>query len=114
RAVGDVLEDRFWKGVRLLEHHADASAKFYNVDIVIVDVLTKERDLAGDAASLDRVVHAVQGPQERRLAAARGPDERGDLVPFDGQAHIEKCLLRPVENRNLVAFHCGDLRSPDV
>src|SRR5690606_551749 len=80
RAIGDVLIDRLGERVRLLEHHADPGPQFDHVDALVVDILAVERDLAGDAAALDGVVHAVEAAQERRLAAAGRADQRGDAV----------------------------------
>ena len=39
RAVGDVVEDALRKRVRLLEHHADASAQCDRIELLAVDVL---------------------------------------------------------------------------
>ena len=51
------------------------------VDAGGVDVLAVEQDLALDAcAPAIELVHAVERAQERRLAAARGADQRRDLV----------------------------------
>ena len=80
RAVGDVVIDGHREGVRLLEHHADALAQDVDVHLVLVDVHAVELDVAGDAAALDEVVHAVQAFQKRGFAAAGRTDERGDLL----------------------------------
>ena len=45
-----------------------------------VDVVRVQDDLALVAVAGIEVVHAVEAAQERRLAAARGPDQRGDLL----------------------------------
>ena len=68
------------EGVGLLEHHADALAQDVDVHLVLVDVHAVELDVAGDAAALDEVVHAVQAFQKRGFAAAGRTDERGDLL----------------------------------
>ena len=44
------------------------------------DVLAVQQDLAFDAGVANGFVHAVQGAQEGRFAAAGGSDEGGDLV----------------------------------
>ena len=80
RAVGDVVIDGHREGVRLLEDHADALAQDVDVHLVLVDVHAVELDVAGDAAALDEVVHAVQAFQKRGFAAAGRTDERGDLL----------------------------------
>ena len=45
-----------------------------------VDVLAVVEHLALDAGAGHEVVHPVQAAQHGGLAAARGADERGDLV----------------------------------
>ena len=45
----------------------------------LVDVLAVEQDLAVEGGPGDELVHAVEQPQEGRLAAARRADERGHL-----------------------------------
>ena len=46
----------------------------------LVDVVAVEEDLAVERGAGDELVHAVEQAQERRLAAARRADERGDLA----------------------------------
>jgi hypothetical protein len=75
RPVGDILEDGLGKRVGLLEHHAHARPELHWIELGVVDVLVVDRDLAGDAATGDRIVHAVDAAQERRLAATRGANE---------------------------------------
>ena len=79
--VGDVVVDRLRERVRLLEHHPDAPADLDGVDLAVVEVDAVVGDRALDPGPLDEVVHPVEAAQHRGLAAARGPDERGDLVP---------------------------------
>ncbi len=66
--------------VRLLEHHADAHADLLGAGAGRVDVLAVEPDLPGERGARHQLVHAVEQPQEGGLAAARRPDERGDLA----------------------------------
>src|SRR5690606_37687926 len=49
-AVSDIVEDRFWKRVWLLEYHADPGPQTDDIEGGIVEVLTIQRDLSGDAA----------------------------------------------------------------
>ena len=46
----------------------------------LVEVVAVVADLALDAGAGDEVVHPVEAAQHRRLAAARGADEGGDLA----------------------------------
>jgi hypothetical protein len=90
QAVGDVLVDRLGKGIGLLEHHADAHAHLDRIDPgrQQVGVVRVEHDAtAGIAVAGIQVVHAVEAAQQRRLAAARGTDQRGDLVIVDRHRH---------------------------
>ncbi|MOA01928.1 hypothetical protein D3C78_1213550 [compost metagenome] len=105
RAIGDVLVDRLREGVRLLEHHADAGAQFHDVDRLIVDIVGIERDLAGDPATVDRVVHTVQGAQEGGFTAAGRADKRGHRIFPNVEVHVVKRALFAVINRNVLADH---------
>ena len=71
QAVGDVVEDRFREGVRLLEDHADAAPKIDDVDRRRVDVAAVDGDRALDPRAGHDVVHPVERAEEGRLAAAR-------------------------------------------
>ena len=67
------------------------------------------------------VVHAVEGAQQRRLAAARGADEGGDLLVRDVEVDVlqrlvpaveevqvpDRVSLRSVGSRRRVAMVCG-------
>ena len=81
RADADVVPDRHRRErIRPLEHHADALAH------VARDPRRGRRCPAPstqhpalDARVLDDLVHAIDAAQQRRLAAAGRPDDRGDL-----------------------------------
>ena len=78
-----------------------------------VDVLAVERDLARDARRLDRVVHAVQAADERRLAAAGRTDQRDDLVAADVEIDLLDRVIVGVEDVDLARLHHG-LRRREV
>jgi hypothetical protein len=78
--VGDVLADALGERIGLLEHHANPAAQRDGVDVVVVDVLATQQELALDAGGVDEVVHPVDAPQERRLSAAGRSDERRHLL----------------------------------
>jgi len=67
-----------------LEDHADLAAQRDDVHVRVmnIDVVNANPALA-DAGDIDKVVHAVKAPQQRRLAATGRPDEGGDLVGRD-------------------------------
>ena len=65
RAIGHIVIDRFWKGVGLLKHHADARAQRHNIDMRGVDILAIQLDLAFHAADVDGVIHPVERTQKR-------------------------------------------------
>ena len=79
-AVGDVVVNGHRERIRALEDHAHALAQVDEVDVLVVDIPIVKRDLAVNLHAVDEVVHAVERAQERRLAAARRPDERDNLV----------------------------------
>ena len=87
QAERDVVEDRHGKGRRLLEHHADAEAQRGHIHRRREDVLAVEPHLARRAVPGVQRVHAVEHPQQRRLAAARRADERGD--PPVGERQVD-------------------------
>ncbi len=64
-------------------------------------------DGALDAGAGDEVVHAVEGAQEGGLAAARGADERGDLVLGDGEVHVLDGVEAAVEDVDVVDVEDG-------
>src|SRR5204863_6474582 len=57
-------------------------------DAGTVEILAVVEDRAGDARPLDQIVHAVQAPEERRLAAATRSDDRGDPVAVRGEGDV--------------------------
>src|SRR5439155_135707 len=100
RPEGDVVEDRLGEGVGLLEHHPDASAELDGVDVRGVDRIAVDGDLAGDARPRDVVVHAVQAAEERRLAAARGADQRRHAVRRDVERYgVERAGAAVVDDQ---------------
>ncbi len=80
---GDVVVDRLRERVRTLEDHADPPPDLDRVDVGPVEVDAVVEQPAVDARARDEVVHPVQAAQERRLAAARRPDQRRDRVLVD-------------------------------
>ena len=96
RTVGDVVVDAHGKRIGALEHHTHALAQA--ADIVIAqDILAVECNLAFNAAILDTVVHTVKAAQQRRLSAARRPDERGDLLVADLDIHVLERMMVAIE-----------------
>ena len=68
------------EGVRLLEHHPDIAAHHHRIDLGAVDILTAKMDMPFKAEIADQIVHPIQTPQGRTLAAARRPDECRDVA----------------------------------
>src|SRR5712691_1391847 len=77
---GDVVVDRLRERVRLLEDHADPAPELDRVDRAGVEVDAVVEHLPVDPGARNEVVHPVQAAQDRRLAAAGRPDQRGDEV----------------------------------
>src|ERR1700733_7767154 len=90
----DVLVDRHRKRRRLLEHHADARAQQLEIEVIGL----VEHQLAGGALSRIEVVHPVENPQQRRLAAARRSDEGGDAMGAERDVDVlQRLVLAVVE-----------------
>ncbi len=62
-----------------------------------VDVLAIDLDAPLQAGARNRVVHPVERAEQRALAAAGRPDERGDQARRDVEGHVEQRLLLAVE-----------------
>src|SRR5690348_14379973 len=75
QSVRDVFEDRFGKGIGTLENHSHATTQPDHIHLA--NVLAVEENFSRVAAVTNRVIHAIQGPQESGFAAAGWPDERG-------------------------------------
>jgi hypothetical protein len=85
----DVVEDRHRRErVGALEDHADGPADVHRVHLGGVEVVVVEHDAALDAAAGDDLVHAVQRPQEGRLAAAGRADEGRHGTGFHRHGHV--------------------------
>src|SRR4029079_7813886 len=92
RPVGDVLVDRLWEGVRLLEHHADPPPQRIGVHPGIVDAGAVEPDVAFGADAVHEVVQAIEAPQQRRLSATGRPDVSRYLLGRDAHRHAVQRL----------------------
>jgi hypothetical protein len=92
QAADDVIVDRHRrKGVRTLEHHADAATNL-NWRSIFVDVdLTH---LHGARSAGDRVglVHPVQAANEGRFSATGGTDEGCRMVRGNMQIDVLQCM----------------------
>ena len=93
----DVLVDRDRQRVGPLEDHADRLAQLGQADVVVVDVLALDDDLAVGGDVPVALVDPVEAAQQGRLAAARGADQRGDDARLDVHAHLEQRLEVAVE-----------------
>ena len=105
-AEGDVVVDGHREGRRLLEHHADLGAQRVQVDVGVDDVLAVQQHLARRPLAGIEAVHAVQHPQQRRLAAAGGADHAGDLAVREVEVDALQRLVVAVEE---VEVADGDL-----
>src|SRR5690606_3495700 len=101
---GDVVVDRLGEGVGLLEDHADVAPDGDGVHARTVDVLAVVGDPARDPGAGDEVVHPVDRSQHRGLAAAGGPDHRGDAVARHGQRHLAHGVDAPVVDVDAAEF----------
>src|SRR5512147_1567202 len=91
-AERDVVVDRHRKRRRPLEYHADARAQAIEVLFRRQNVLTFEIHFALGPLMRIQTVDAVEDSEQRRLAAARRPDEGRDLPVVDAQVDIRQSL----------------------
>ena len=59
-------------------------------------------DVTGDLAAVDLAVHEVQAPQERGLAAAGRPDERGNLALVERERRVVQRVVVVVPHVDVV------------
>ena len=81
--------------IRPLKHHSDISAKKDQVGGRVENIFAVDGDIAFDPYILDQIVHPVKTSQQRRLTAARRPDDRRD-IPV-GYLYVD--FLQGAENR---------------
>ena len=81
-----VLRDRHRRErIRSLEDHADRQPRLGHPHRRPVDVDTVEPDRSGKGRRGHELVHPIEDPKERRLAAARRADQRRDPPGLHGQ-----------------------------
>ena len=88
QAIRDVVVDRLRKGIGPLENHAHAPPQIGHVHAAHVFVI--QQNPAFHARVFDRIVDAVQIPQEGRLAASRRPDQRRHFA----LQHVERDIVQ--------------------
>jgi len=71
--------------------------EFDHVERRVRDVLSVQTDASHGADVVDQVVHAIETPQEGRLAAARRADEGGHAPRLDGDGQRVGVDLRTLE-----------------
>src|SRR5215207_38301 len=105
RSIGDILEDRFGKGIGLLKDHADTRAQEHGIEIAVVDILAVDLNCSLDASTRDRIVHAVDGAKKGGLAASRGPDEGRHRTIGNIDRQVGDGLLLAVEHIDIARMH---------
>jgi hypothetical protein len=113
RCEGDVVERRqVGEQVELLEHHADLHAQRTErlaVPPAHPRAQLDTRDV--DLACIERL-QVVEAAQERRLSAARGPDDRDRLALVDLGAHAREDVPLAVSLRELADADHATASSP--
>ena len=107
RAVGDVVVDRHRERVGPLEDEADPLADLDRLGVGRRNVLVVEEDRSLDPGSRDEVVHPVEAAQDRALAAAGRPDERGDGVRRDVEVDVADGPLVAVVDVDVAHLELG-------
>jgi hypothetical protein len=87
----------------LLKYHADMAADGHRVDFGTVYVRALKVYVSFEAESPHQVVHPVQAPQHRALAAPGRPDEGRNLASLDGDIGIPHGFELTVEEFFYVA-----------
>ena len=95
QAENDVIENRFWKRVRLLKNHAYFEPQIENIEFWVIKALLFKSDITGVACVRDKVVHSVEVPEKSGFSAARRADEGRNLLFRDRHIDVEKRLLWP-------------------
>ena len=89
QAVADVVQHRAVEQVRILEHHADLPAVVPGVELAHVHAVDPDRAARHVVETRDQV-------HDRRLAAARRPDEADQLTRLHVEAHAAQHLPHAV------------------
>ena len=84
-----------------MKHHADMGAQGHHIHIFIIDVFALDGDFTLDAANIHKVVHAVDRAQKGGFSAARGADQRGDLVARHVKVNAVQRLFFAVKHINI-------------
>ena len=105
--IDHVFEDAHRKRVGLLEHHAHPLAKLDHIDRGAVDRIAAEEDIAGHMRVAQEIVEAIDGAEQRRLAATARADQRGDFILGNPHRDFMERLLRPVPEAEVVHFQHG-------
>ena len=113
RPEGNVIVDAHGERIGLLEHHTHPLAQESGVDIT-VNIDAVQQHFAGDFAALHQVVHAVEGFEQRRLAAATGANKGSDLVGMDGQVHALKGMEAAIMQVQTVDLDLAHARFPPM
>ena len=96
QAGGHVVVNRHrGKRVGLLEDHADPAAQLRR-RCAVIRVQLADLYLPLDAGLGAGLVHAIQAADERRLAAARRPNQRGGMIRLNLEVDVMQCLALAV------------------
>src|SRR5205814_8744973 len=80
-----------------------------DVDVRRVEVDAVEQDLPGRPGAGDLLVHAVDAADHRRLAAARWPDDRRDLVRRKGKIDTANGVVAAVVGVEVLELEVADV-----
>ena len=100
--IGDIVIDRFWKGVGLLKHHPNLGAQLNRINFWIVDIFTIDPNIAHDTAHINRVIHAVDTSQECRFPATRWANKRCYSLVFDFDSDIFDGVIISIKDLDIL------------
>ena len=109
--IGYIIEDRLGKGIGALEDHAHASAQHDRIDLGAIDGLTVNgHDTLGtDPGGF--VVHPVDRPEQGRLTAAGGPDQRRHFTLGNGHGDGVECFEAAIVEVKVARLNLGGSHS---
>ena len=106
-AEGDVFKHREREGVRPLKDHADFLPERQQIRGGGKDLLAVDPDLPNGSDSVDQVVHSIEHPQQRALAAAARADQGGHLFFGNPQVDVDQRLEVSIVEAQVFRFDAG-------
>ena len=82
RTISDIIINTHRKWIRFLKHHSDPLTQQIDIHIPI-DILSIQSDISVNPASLNQIIHSIEGFQQCGFSTAARPDKRRNLTGAD-------------------------------